>query len=358
MLPVPWPRARLRLRRAVARRLEALAANLPEARAGDVRAVHDARVASRRLRAALPLLIESRGGGEGSRLRKRLRKLTRALGRVRELDVVAEGLGRIEAGRPDLARPVARMRKAAFAERAVRRRAMIKVLDRAEKERLGAKLSALVEEALTAENGDGHARTLSIRLARTSERLVAAARAAGDDYSPRLLHTVRIAAKKLRYGLELAGEIWALRTGSDVSRLKALQDTLGELHDSTVLLARSGSLPARTPAVAAELERFRSAVSERALRLHARYMALRKTIFDVDRRCRERFCPQLAGELAGRVAAAMEETGRDGRRQTGLPGAARDRRRARRSFPGRREAATDGERHHALPPDRRRADGA
>src|SRR5262245_28849831 len=53
--------------------------------AGDVDALHRSRVATRRLREALPL-VKGRGR-ERRRLRRDLRRVTRALGPVRELDV-------------------------------------------------------------------------------------------------------------------------------------------------------------------------------------------------------------------------------------------------------------------------------
>src|SRR5262245_18680174 len=53
---------------------------------GDVKAVHRTRVATRRIRELLPLLgLKSLAA---SKLERRLRKLTRRLGAVRELDVL------------------------------------------------------------------------------------------------------------------------------------------------------------------------------------------------------------------------------------------------------------------------------
>ena len=52
----------------------------------DPEAVHQARVASRRLREVLPIVLAP--GGRTERLRRTVRRLTRTLGPVRELDVV------------------------------------------------------------------------------------------------------------------------------------------------------------------------------------------------------------------------------------------------------------------------------
>src|SRR5207249_3613476 len=66
--------------------LEAFTRTLHGVSAGKVRAVHRARVASRRLRELLPLLHLDRELRE--KLGKRLRRVRRALGRARELDVL------------------------------------------------------------------------------------------------------------------------------------------------------------------------------------------------------------------------------------------------------------------------------
>src|SRR5262245_32703337 len=78
----------------IGQRLGALGRALPRARKGDVAAVHSARVATRRLREALPVLA---GGKVGRKLRKRMRRLTRALGPVRELDVALITLDELRA---------------------------------------------------------------------------------------------------------------------------------------------------------------------------------------------------------------------------------------------------------------------
>ena len=70
----------------------AAAAAVPARRAaggasGDVTSVHRARVASRRLREVLPVLAEAAGSDALDRGGKQVRRITRALGPVRELDV-------------------------------------------------------------------------------------------------------------------------------------------------------------------------------------------------------------------------------------------------------------------------------
>src|SRR5262245_52825810 len=67
-------------------RLERFTRMLPGVEAGDIQAIHRTRVASRRLRELLPLLeLEPK---TARKLGRRLRRITRQLGSVRELDVL------------------------------------------------------------------------------------------------------------------------------------------------------------------------------------------------------------------------------------------------------------------------------
>ena len=66
----------------IARRHDALRSHLPPAREGDVDGVHQARVASRRLREIIPVLGTGLDDVRLKPVRRRLRDLTRALGPV------------------------------------------------------------------------------------------------------------------------------------------------------------------------------------------------------------------------------------------------------------------------------------
>src|SRR4029079_6208253 len=69
------------------KRVDALAAVWPAVLDGETKALHKARVASRRIREALPVVAVSAPPAKVKKLRRRLRDLTRTLGPVRELDV-------------------------------------------------------------------------------------------------------------------------------------------------------------------------------------------------------------------------------------------------------------------------------
>src|SRR6476620_3261856 len=97
-------------------RVTAIRRMLPGARDGDVRAVHQARVATRRLREALPLID---AGKAGRRLGRVARSLTGVLGPVRELDVALQMLDELARSNGGPARAIATLRTAVTEERSV-----------------------------------------------------------------------------------------------------------------------------------------------------------------------------------------------------------------------------------------------
>lgn len=78
-------------RTSLRQQLEELLRNLPGTRAGDnVEALHDMRVASRRLRSALSVFAASYPARQFGPLEKQVAKITDALGAVRDADVLIE----------------------------------------------------------------------------------------------------------------------------------------------------------------------------------------------------------------------------------------------------------------------------
>src|SRR5688572_3681144 len=74
----------------LAPRIAALLETLPAALDGDVSSVHRARVSSRRLREVLPPMRQLLPPGTADDARGEVRRVTRALGPVRELDVAQQ----------------------------------------------------------------------------------------------------------------------------------------------------------------------------------------------------------------------------------------------------------------------------
>ena len=266
--------------RALARRpVRALLAQWPLAMAGEVEGIHQARVASRRLRELVPALTGPRDEPEARRLRRALREVTRLLGRSRELDVALHTLEAIEARAPALAEPAAAVREHIVRERAEAGRA---VHARAASVDAGALASGILAMAARREAPAalrGCARRVAARLGRRAGELETAVVAAGLIFAPGPLHAVRIALKKFRYALEVAERLGRFRLTGTMRRLKDLQNLLGDLHDLQVLagLVRDVGSQA-TGASRRRNEALVRTIDDEIRVLHSRFVAGREAI--------------------------------------------------------------------------------
>jgi len=221
------------LSRAVRAQARELSVRVPEALAGDATAVHRGRVASRRLREALAVLADV---SDAKKARKDVRKITRALGPVRELDVALATFDD-EAARAGFDRDaVAEVRRFIERER-LRRAAVLQGARMPALDALAARADAIAAAAGEPEYRGSEMRIMRKRLQRRAARLVTAIDACSSLYAPERMHAVRIAVKKLRYAAELAqaSRLWPL--AGAVRSLKRVQEDLGTLHDLQILVA-------------------------------------------------------------------------------------------------------------------------
>ena len=257
------------------RRSRALKRHLPAAINGDELGVHQARVASRRLREAVPVLSTGLKGSKAGKARRKIRRLTRALGAVRELDVTLLVLNEL-AARDTLPRiAIEEIRGHVVAERERRRATMLKRLDTVDMPKLEKRIHS-VEAALEEADRELWREALISRLVGRAKALDTAIRNAGQMYAPDRLHQVRIVAKKLRYALEIAAETHVRQATGLVRTLKKTQDNLGRLHDLQVLqshVAEVQGTPATTPVPHAGLDVVARALEDECRLLHAKYIA-------------------------------------------------------------------------------------
>jgi CHAD domain-containing protein len=287
-------------RRALARRLEALSKNLPPALAGDVEGVHRSRVASRRLRELLVVLSPKKGDGDRKAwraLNTRVRAITRALGGVRELDVALELLDEIVAARPDLTPAVIASRAVVELARRGRSVQMSDELAPVGVEKLRGRLDALATVP-----GDGrHRRStfgLRDRVEANAGRLEAAAATAGALFAMDRLHEVRIAAKKLRYALELVEELLGFGTKRATARLRAMQDLLGRMHDLGILAeyVRRAGAPRPAPV---DVKGLLDVIEGEMHALHAGYLGRADALAAVVEESRGRLALRMDGAARG-----------------------------------------------------------
>lgn len=202
----------------------------------DPEGVHQARVASRRLRSDLRTFAPLLDPTWVETAREDLRWLGEVLGGARDTDVLLERLrGRVE-GLPDLEQPGGAVVLDALT--VADKEAHAAVLDALRSERYADLLEGLVVAANgppLAASASVHAREALPPLVRGPFRsLEKAVRRAGKDPSDEALHRIRICAKRARY----AAEAVAPAVGAPASRFAEvaaeLQGVLGEHQDAVV----------------------------------------------------------------------------------------------------------------------------
>lgn len=247
--------------------------------AGDASAVHRARVATRRLREALPVLDGERRGVR--RLRKDLRSLTRALGPVRELDVTLGLIVRLLHDEPSLDAALETIRVRLMERRLRRRARLLRNIDELDIAAILARVRALsIHGASRAAPRRTPFDRLEIRrrMAARASRLGRAVDRAGALYAPEALHAVRIAVKKLRYSLELGRAARIVGAARAATQLRRYQDLLGEWHDWQMLSTHASRVQGATPLDHEHLDDFTALaarVEDRCRALHAEFMTMR-----------------------------------------------------------------------------------
>lgn len=205
----------------------------------DKEALHDFRVALRRLRTTVRAYRPQLEGSVPRRLRRKLRDVAEATNSARDAEVALMWLRPLEA-------EVSKREQAGL-------RWLIERIERGHGRDLphalvDARRSFIGVERKLRKGLEVYHRTVPVQRAKPEERFAAVAATALRDQAKQLdqllasiasrdddaIHQARIAAKRLRYMLEPLSTV--VVGGADlVQRLKQLQDNLGELHDLSVL---------------------------------------------------------------------------------------------------------------------------
>lgn len=216
--------------------------NEPGVRAGDPEAVHDMRVATRRLRAMMEVLSGIAFDPDDiAPLRKGLKRLAAALGVVRDAEVWLASVDEYAAKLPDaeqagfdpLRQRLNSMRDVGredlFATLANKR--MARLLDQLETfvTTPGVGLAEFEHFAPRVRDATGSALWLRLEAVQVFEVVM-------PEAPLLLLHELRIACKKLRYTIELFQDALPKDAEQMHEELVAAQDHLGSLHDADVAL--------------------------------------------------------------------------------------------------------------------------
>jgi len=267
-IPPRWAPALEHVRAAIARQVRELIAHDPGTRLGeDPEELHQARVATRRLRAVLRAALSLLDPSWAESLRAELAWLGGALGPVRDLDVLLERL-RDEVDDLEAAERAAAGRFLALLEqeRATARVGMLEVLSSARYAELLTRLEAAAV-APRARESDVSLRDVA---AQEFRKLRKAVRALPADSTDEELHAVRIRGKRARYAAELAEGVVGKPARRFVQDAKRFQDVVGGHQDAVVAEKRVRDLLDRARSPAAHLAAGRLVERERQRRREAR----------------------------------------------------------------------------------------
>ena len=287
-------------------RLATLSGHLPGVLDGVAGSVHDARVATRRIRELLPLLGEHQRTADD--LTRRFRRMGRALGSVRNADVNVEMLASLETRVPHAAPALVVLRQEHERARLALMRRLIKTFEKLDVEGMVRALSRSGPrgapgwrlQSRTAWRG-----ALRTTLDTRGRACIAAVRHATGVYFPNRVHGARIAIKKLRYALEIADDTGHRRGDLALPELKRAQDVLGELHDRQALLDEFSAVDTtrQPPGSAEQLRLVAQVVGAEIRALHAGYLSRRQAIVEISQR-ELHTSPQLSPRLPQAIVLA------------------------------------------------------
>jgi len=241
----------------VRRQTKRLAEELDGLRAAeDVECVHRARVATRRLRAALRMFRDCFPRKKIQRWRKIIRRTTDRLGAARDCDVQIEWLcgvlASLDADRKDCLPGIARILVSLERNREAMQRKVVRAVDRLESSgvlramrRAAARCAGNDDSVTERPHAPKSLRRARRRILRRLKKLLRHQRCLSDPEDRRGHHVLRIAAKRLRYTLEIARPVFPGRLDEALASVKRVQSLLGEIHDCDVWDERLDALAAK-----------------------------------------------------------------------------------------------------------------
>lgn len=200
----------------------------------DPEGVHQMRVASRKLRAALDADDVFHRTPE-RRLRRRIRQLTRALGAVRDADVMIADLQSIKedgAHHPGVDRLITRLER----DRDAARTDLLGLLDELEAARVPESSLATFASPRNDAGARIRRRDACALIEHPRETFLALTGELPAEDDIETLHRLRIATKRLRYAIQVVDSALTPESDAILDGLRDMQDQLGEIHNHDVLI--------------------------------------------------------------------------------------------------------------------------
>ena len=224
------------------RSVEAMQAEIEGVRAAeDIECIHRMRVASRRLRSAMSVFRETLPVKKQAPWTRTIRDLTRALGEARDTDVQIELIEKVTRSanqakvRPGLNRILLRLTQ----QRERLQKDVFAALNELEKSRVAAQIQSRYSSA-SLDSAQFTPALYQLAYSIINEKL--------NDFlsfevylrqpdNTAMLHAMRIAAKRLRYSMEIFAPIYADSLADPLQAARKSQQILGDVHDCDVWIA-------------------------------------------------------------------------------------------------------------------------
>jgi CHAD domain-containing protein len=291
------------------KRLKELSAVWPDFVSGRTGGLHKTRVASRRIREALPIVGVTASPAKVKKLSKKMRALTRSLGPIRELDVELDILENKSKTDGVPGRAIEMVRREVASRRQVLRDELADNAPVGDLKKLLRKLERVGTDGKRAEGRGKKGKkqradskfeaqwrsVLATRLMRRAKSVATALEDAGPLYVPERIHDVRISSKKLRYALEIARDAGVTAATPLVRVLKRHQVRLGRLHDLQMLLKHVREAAA-SPGIGSrvnDLAAYADSLDRECRRLHADFVEHRTELASVVKDVRHHVVPAL-----------------------------------------------------------------
>lgn len=237
-------------RKILAQQFEKFQAQEAGSRTGeDIEAIHDMRVASRRMRSVLRLLSAYYKAKYVKQFLDGLQSSAGALGRVRDLDVLLTDLQAFQAKQADDEKQAMQGIIDRFQKRRVKALANLNhQFDSSEYAKFiknfGEFVSSESKGALPVDIDENPYQVRHILPVLLHKRLstVRAYETIIETVDDETLHNLRIEFKRLRYALEFFEPLLGSSAGGFISAIKEMQDFLGRMNDMTVFEERVKSL--------------------------------------------------------------------------------------------------------------------
>ena len=209
----------------------------------DIEFIHRARVATRRLRAALRIFAGCFPQADVQRWQKQVRNVTRGLGAARDLDVQREYLAGVLARLEEPAHHagIARLLVRTELARDKLHRKVLKAVDRFQRSRVLDQMLASAKAVLKDSDEEevcvsspSVLETAAEHITSRLDEMMVYQASLDDPLDQQQHHAMRIAAKRLRYTIEVFKPAYEGRLDGCHALVKQLQTLLGDLHDCDV----------------------------------------------------------------------------------------------------------------------------